>query len=50
MPYAYNIDANGTAVVPGTSSVPNPEFWKLAYKNGKGFVLIEGGEEIVRDV
>jgi hypothetical protein len=46
----YNVDANWTAVVPGTSSAPNPEFWELMYKNGEGFVLIQGGEEIVRDV
>jgi hypothetical protein len=46
----YNVGANGTAVVPGTSSAPNPEFWELTYKDAKGFVLIEGDEEIVRDV
>jgi hypothetical protein len=39
----YNLDPNGTAAVPGTSSAPNPEFWELTYKNDKGFVLIEGG-------
>lgn len=46
----YNVDPNGTATVPETSSAPNPEFWELVYKNGKGFILIEGDEEIERDI
>ena len=42
----YNIDPTGAVAVPGTSSDPNPEFWELTYKDGKGFILIEGSEEI----
>lgn len=32
------------------TSVYKHQFWEVRYKNGKGFVLIEGGQEIVRDV
>ena len=46
----YDIDPTGTVAVPGTSSDPNPEFWEPTYKDGKGFILIEGSEETVHHV
>jgi len=46
----YYVNANGTTAVPGTSSAPNPKFWELTHKNGKGFILIANGKEIVHDM
>ena len=46
----YNVDASGAAALPATTSAPNPELWELKHKAGKGFILVEGSEELVHDI
>ena len=47
----YNLDSTGVAPLTATPSAPNPEFWVLQYKSGKGFVLAdESGNEQERDI
>ncbi|KAF8887121.1 hypothetical protein BD779DRAFT_1470841 [Infundibulicybe gibba] len=47
-----NLDnTNTTILASNPPTKPNPEMWKLTYKDGKGFVLVEqDGKETPREV
>jgi hypothetical protein len=42
----YNVDAAGTGPLAATTSAPNPQLWELKHKDGKGFVLENGTQEV----
>ncbi|KAG6843356.1 hypothetical protein H0H87_003419 [Tephrocybe sp. NHM501043] len=46
----YNVDNTGTQPIAATTSAPNPELWELKHKEGKGFILVSGSDEEVRDI
>ena len=46
----YNLEADKKTPLKDEKKAPNPEIWELVHKKGKGFVLVQDGEEIERDM